>query len=225
MSAARSSSIREADLVFVARLLDQLRRPGDSPPIRRAILTIALFSPLYGLAMGAFELSEPRAMGPIYSAVKMPLLIFATSAVCLPGYFALSTVLRLRDDLRTALRAIVSSQAAFAAALVSLSPITLFMYANGVDHRTALLTNGMMFFIATLAAQAILWRRYRPLLMRSRRHALMLSYWLVAYIFVGIQMGWMLRPFVGTPGFAPTFFREEPFSNAYVVVWRLVVGH
>ena len=41
---------------------------------------------------------------------------------------------------------------------------------------------------------------------------------------VGMQMGWMLRPFVGTPGRPVTFFREEPFSNAYVVIARLVFG-
>lgn len=207
-----------------SQLLDDLRRPGESPAIRRALFCVALFSPIYGLVMGAFDLSPDRVLYPVYSALKMPLMIFATSAVCLPGYVALSTVLGLRNDLRAALRAIVSSQAAFAAVVVSLAPITAFVYANGVSHRGALLTNGMMFLIATLAAQGILWKRYRPLLIRSRRHVVMMCYWLVAYVFVGIQMGWMLRPFIGTPGFAPSFFREGAFSNAYVVVWKLIAG-
>jgi len=213
-----------APVAELARMLDDLRRPGDSPTIRRALLCVAILSPMYGLVMGSFDLSMARAMYPLYSAVKMPLMIFATSAVCLPGYVALSTVLGLRSDLRAALRAIVSSQAAFAAVVVSLAPITAFVYVNGVSHRAALLTNGMMFLVATLAAQGILWKRYRPLLMQSRRHVVMMCYWLVAYVFVGIQMGWMLRPFVGTPGFAPSFFREGAFSNAYVVVWGLVAG-
>ncbi|MGH7244601.1 MAG: hypothetical protein ACREJD_14410 [Phycisphaerales bacterium] len=204
------------------RFLDCLRQPSKAPGIRRVVVFIALMSPLYGLAMGAFDLNLDRAMYPVYSAVKMPLMIFATSAVCLPGYFALSTVLGLRSDVRAALRAIVSSQAAFAAVLASLAPLTAFVYANGVSHRSALLTSGVMFFIATLAAQGILWKRYRPLLARSRRHIVMMAYWLIAYVFVGIQMGWMLRPFVGTPGIAPSFFREEAFSNAYVVVWNLI---
>lgn len=207
-----------------SRLLDDLRRPGEAPVIRRALLCVAIVSPIYGFVMGSFDLSAERALYPLYSALKMPLMILATSVVCLPGYLALSTVLGLRNDLRAALRAIVSSQAAFAAVVVSLAPITAFVYANGVSHRGALLTNGMMFLIATLAAQGILWKRYRPLLMRSRRHVVMMCYWLIAYVFVGIQMGWMLRPFVGTPGFAPSFFRAEAFTNAYVVVWGLIAG-
>jgi hypothetical protein len=31
----------------------------------------------------------------------------------------------------------------------------------------------------------------------------------------------MLRPFVGAPGLPVTFFRDEPFSNAYVAVAKL----
>ena len=49
--------------------------------------------------------------------------------------------------------------------------------------------------------------------------------WLILYAFVGIQMGWMCRPFVGAPTLEPSFFRAEPFSNAYVVIAHLVFGH
>jgi hypothetical protein len=42
------------------------------------------------------------------------------------------------------------------------------------------------------------------------------------YAFVGIQMGWMARPFVGSPGIAVRFVREEPFSNAYVTLVEII---
>jgi len=42
------------------------------------------------------------------------------------------------------------------------------------------------------------------------------------YALVGTQAGWMLRPFVGTPGKEVTFLREGPFTNAFVAVWELV---
>ncbi|MFO0837863.1 MAG: hypothetical protein U1D55_05005 [Phycisphaerae bacterium] len=65
-------------------------------------------------------------------------------------------------------------------------------------------------------------RYYLPLIRREPRHRITLAAWMVLYAFVGIQMGWMLRPFVGAPDEPPQFFRPEPFSNAYVVVARLV---
>ena len=50
----------------------------------------------------------------------------------------------------------------------------------------------------------------------------MLGTWLVIYIFVGIQMAWILRPFVGDPGVPIEFFRRESWGNAYLVVARLI---
>lgn len=209
-----------------AAILAFLGLPGQAAPIRslQLIAVILIAAPIYGLAMGLYDPAGDRWLYALFAATKLPLMVLATGAVCLPGFVVLSTLLGLRADLRAALRAILASQASVSVSLASLAPVTLFFYASGVSHRGALIVSGIMFFIATLAGQAVLLRHYRPLLAQSRRHAVMLGYWLIAYIFVGIQMGWMLRPFVGTPGTAPTFFRAEPFSNAYVVVLRLVTG-
>jgi hypothetical protein len=57
---------------------------------------------------------------------------------------------------------------------------------------------------------------------RNRRHRVLLRTWLVVYAFVGIQMGWVLRPFVGAPGMPVQFFREEAWGNAYVIVARMI---
>jgi hypothetical protein len=40
------------------------------------------------------------------------------------------------------------------------------------------------------------------------------------YAFVGIQMGWVLRPFIGQPGVPTTFFRPGAWGNAYVELWE-----
>src|SRR5262249_6219663 len=149
------------------------------------------------------------------AAVKVPLLIFVTTVVCLPGFFVLNTVLGLREDFGRAMRAILAGQAGLTVALASLGPITRFAYVSGVDHRQALLFNALMFTVATVIGQVVMLRRYRELTAqpgRGRRHLLMLWAWVVLYAFVGMQMGWMLRPFVGAPGLPVAFFRDEPFS-------------
>ena len=75
-----------------------------------------------------------------------------------------------------------------------------------------------MFATASLAGQWVLRRRYAPLVPIDRRHRAMLYLWVCVYAFVSIQMGWILRPFIGGPGVATTFFRESAWGNAYVVV-------
>jgi hypothetical protein len=79
-----------------------------------------------------------------------------------------------------------------------------------------------MFAIASFSAQWALRRSYRELILRNRRHGWMLRAWLVIYSFVGIQMGWVLRPFVGDPALPTTFFRKNAFTNAYTFVAHLL---
>jgi hypothetical protein len=50
----------------------------------------------------------------------------------------------------------------------------------------------------------------------------MLRAWLFVYAFVGIQMAWIPRPFIGDPYAPPQFFREDSRGNAYRVVGRLL---
>jgi hypothetical protein len=59
---------------------------------------------------------------------------------------------------------------------------------------------------------------------RSPRHRLLLRAWFFLYAFVGIQMGWVLRPFIGDPHLPVAFFRSEAWGNAYVIVGKLVVN-
>ncbi len=189
------------------------------------VAIILVVAPLYGGIMGSFGLdSAERLRQVVFSGVKAPLLLLATTAVCLPGFFVLNTVLGLRDDLREALQAILCGQAGLSIALASLGPVTRFWYFSTGSYRGALLFNAAVFAIAALAGQIVISRYYRPLIARRRRHRIALYTWFALYAFVGIQMAWMLRPFVGSPYMRPTFFRQEPFSNAYVVIFNLVTG-
>lgn len=187
-------------------------------------LIVAIAGAAYGAVLGSWGAGGPGRLVLIpYAAIKVPLLVLATTMVCLPGYFVLSTVLGLRADFARALGAIGAGQAGLAISLASLAPITRVVYVSGIGHAQALVLAAGMFVLATLAGTAVMLRRYRPLIAKSRRHRVMLGFWVVSYVFVGIQMGWMLRPFVGTPGLPVTFVRQEPWTNAYVAVARIVV--
>jgi hypothetical protein len=157
-----------------------------------------------------------------YAAVKVPLLIATTTALCLPGFFVLNTVAGLRDDFAEAMRAVLTSQGAFAVVLLGLAPVIMFLYVCGFSHKQALLANIAAFCLAAVVAQLVLLSRYRSLRERNHRHAWLLFAWAGLYAFVGTQAGWMLRPFVGVPDKPVTFFRQEPFSNAYVALLKLV---
>jgi hypothetical protein len=173
----------------------------------------------YGAVMGSFG---GMAWQAVYSAVKVPLLLSATVGLSLPSFFILNTLLGLRDDFPSALRAVIASQAGLTVILVALAPLTAFWYASSAGYQEAILFNGAMFGVASAGAQVLLRRAYRPLVARHPRHRAMFRAWLVLYVFVGIQMGWVLRPFIGNPAGPVEFFRREAWDNAYVIVARMI---
>jgi hypothetical protein len=95
------------------------------------------------------------------------------------------------------------------------------------NYDLAVLFNAACFGVASVAGQVMLARFYRDLERRNPVHRLLRRTWLVLYAFVGIQAGWVLRPFIGQPGSPETFFREGAWGNAYIEVldkMRLALG-
>ncbi len=216
-------------LRFVDRLLRgaALRGPADTGAARvgvwAGLAVVAVGGAAYGAVMGCFGgFAADRPLQILFSAVKVPLLIAVTTALALPSFFVLNSLLGLRDDFAEAVRAVAVTQSAVAVVLASLAPYTAVWYASTTDYHEATLFNAAMFAVASGAAQWVLRRRYAPLIARNPRHRVMLWGWLAVYAFVGIQMGWVLRPFLGQPGVPVTFVREETWGNAYVVVFESV---
>ena len=177
----------------------------------------------YGLVLGAHRLTPTQML---YSGVKVPILLTASSVVCLPNFFVVNTLLGLRADFRVVLRAIAEAQATMAIVLASLAPVTALVYASSSNYRLAIVWNGGMFLTASLASHVHLGRIYAPLIASDPRHRFGKLVWLTLYVFVTIQLAWMLRPFVGSPGLEPSFLRSDLWNNAYVqvggAVWKVL---
>ncbi len=192
-------------------------------PLRRLLLMIAMFGLLYGAVMGSYGgVFGERWKQVIYSAVKVPFLLIGTFLLSLPSFFVISTLLGLRDDFAHSLRVLIATQAALTIILASFAPFTALWYLSSTDYQAAVLFNALMFGISSIAAQLLLRRFYAPLIARNPRHRLLVRAWLIVYAFVGIQMGWLLRPFIGDPLQPSHFIREHAWGNAYEVVMRMV---
>jgi hypothetical protein len=202
-----------------------IRADASARTLLRLLVCVAAFAFMYGAAMGLFRGMTGQsqwALQMLYSAIKAPLLLVGSFAVSLPTFFVLSTLFGLRHDFARAVRALVAAQAGLTITLASLAPLTMLCYASTTNYNQALLFNGAMFAIASIAGQWILRAHFRPLIERNRRHRQLLIAWGIAYVFVAIQLAWLLRPFIGSRGMEVTFLREEAWDNAYVVVARLV---
>ena len=196
-----------------------------SSRLRWLFILLVICGFLYGVVMGTYSgLTGGRFHQLLYSGVKVPLLLLVTFALCLPSFFVVNMIAGLGDDFGQALRALVATQSCVTVVLAGLAPVTAFWYVSCGDYRLAVLFNGLIFAIASVSAQVVVRRYYGPLIRRSARHRQLLWAWLFLYAFVGIQMGWVLRPFIGDPDLPVAFFRSGAWGNAYVEVARMVVA-
>lgn len=198
--------------------------PPAQLPLWRLILIVIIFGMLYGAAMGTYFSvgGHVRPLQVVYSGLKVPLLLLVTFALSLPSFFVINTLMGLRSDFAEAVRALVAAQAGLTVILASFAPFTMLWYASWAHYPSAILFNGVMFGAASVISQIVLRRSYAPLVARNRRHLVLVRAWLIVYAFVGIQMGWVLRPFIGSPDKATTFFREGAWGNAYIELLRTI---
>lgn len=187
------------------------------------------FGLVYGAVMGSYDGGQHmRPLQAAYSAIKVPLLLGATFALSLPSFFVLNTLAGLRRDIPEVVRALLTTQVGISITLASLAPFTMLWYRSTTSYDLAKLFNLAMFAIASFGGQFLLRRQYARLIRRSTAHKWMLRAWLVIYAFIGIQMAWVGRPFIGAPGMETRLLREGAWSNAYVhlakVLWQAVGG-
>jgi hypothetical protein len=217
---------------FLART-DQFLR-GTAPfaagtPAREWFKWLIAFVLVYGIVYGAVMssltgLAADRWWQMAYVSIKVPLMLLVTFALCVPSFFVINIVTGLGRDVGQAVHAVVGTLACMTIVLAGLSPITAFYYVCFADYSRAVLFNGVMYAIAVVASSRVVRRYYRPLIAANSRHRTMMYFWFLPYAFVAIQMAWVLRPFIGDPSQPVAFFRQEPWSNAYLVIWQLLRG-
>ncbi len=211
-------------------LIDKPRN-SNSSRLRKLLTVIVFCGLLYGIAMGSYAwLAGTRTFHDAclqmsYSGIKVPMLLLATFALTWPAFAVISTLFGLRDDMSLLTGLVMSSQATGAIILLSFSPIVLFTYVSVGHSQTtysaAVLLNFVFFAVASLASHWRMRRNIKSFATGDHRHAIMLWFWVILYGFAGIQMAWIMRPFVGQPNADTTFFRAESWDNAYVKLMEI----
>jgi len=212
--------------------LEQWVRRVDGRRLAFCFGVIGLGAGLYGAAMGAWH--DPCQAG--YTAVKFPLIILLTTGgnALLNAMFA--PLLGLNVSLRQSLAAVLLSFTIAAAILGSFSPLAAFLVWNapalsGADpaSRTTYgaiqLTHVAVIAFAGLMGNMRLAQLLRLLAGNRAVARRVLFAWLASGLFLGSQLSWILRPFVGSPDLPVVFLRPHPFYGSfYETVFRALTG-
>ena len=218
---ARAQSIDRLDALLRATLRPQ----NQAISARSLVQVVVIGGAMQGAAMGAYAFLNGGSAAFIFiSAFKVPLFLGLAAALMLPALYVIYALSGLAHDFGLVLRVLAGGQAVFALILASLSPFTLTFYLSGTSYRGALAFNVGLFVLAALVSQGAIRARIQTLLQRDERHLRLLFVGFGLWTFVAVQLAWNLRPFVGNPDAPAQFLRPDAFTNAYLALWRVLVG-
>lgn len=194
------------------------------------VVLILLGAGLYGLAMGSWR--DP--LQSFYTALKLPLVILLTTFgnALLNGMLA--PLLGMNIGFRQSLMAVLMSFAIASIILGGFMPVVLFLVWNttsaGVNSGAALAAYGFMQLthVAIISFAGTLGNvRLTPLLRLlggdARVASRVLFAWLVGNLFLGSQICWVLRPFIGRPDQPVEFLGAHPFEGSlYETVFNVL---
>jgi hypothetical protein len=196
----------------------------------------SLFKPLNLEVAGYAD----RWLQLLASMVKVPFLYLLTIMVTFPSLYVFSALVGTQLSFHAFIRLMITLLAINLAVLASLGPIVAFFSVSTINYRFMQVFNVGMFSIAGGLGLAWLLHVIRglsekvmgsievqddrdsesetcqvpPQLMPVKW---IFRIWIVAFCLVGSQLGWVLRPFIGNPDIAFTWFRERE-SNFFLAL-------
>jgi hypothetical protein len=197
--------------------------------LRMFILTVAALSCFYGATMGAssFAGGLERGLLQILSAgIKVPALYLLTVAVCFPALFIILVLMGSKLSFLQTLSLILLALTLNSILLAACAPIVFFFIITGSTYDFVKLLHVAVMAFSGFWAMAALWHGLREMCERSnlypKKAVTILQIWILVFAFVGTQMAWSLRPFVGSPAQPFQVFRAEQEGNFYSAVLHSV---
>jgi len=193
--------------------------------IRAMLISSIAFFALYGAVMG----STHSLWQTLSSAVKLPLLFLATLVVCAPTLYFFNLIFGSNQSLAQNVTLILAAITVTAVLLLSFAPIVLFFLLTTSGYQFFKLLNVGVFTVAGLVGVTFLSQGMRVVSAGgkegagARRNVVRL--WILIYAFVGSQMAWTLRPFIGAPSMQFELFRQlggNFYANIFVSIGEIL---
>jgi hypothetical protein len=207
---------------------------GEAGPVRewmvrgqegRLVLCVGVIivgAGCFGAATGIWR----APLQAVYTAIKFPLILLLTALGNGLLNALLAPLLGVNLTLRQSLLAVLMSFTIAASILGAFSPLLFFAVWNtpplGTPGASAfsaysfiLLTQTAAIAFAGIAANIRLVQLLRELSGSAFAARKVLFAWLVGNLFLGSQLAWIFRPFVGSPGIPLQFLRSDAMRGSF----------
>jgi hypothetical protein len=192
------------------QFFDEIRdRIGVQEKTRAMVVSSIAFLAVYGAVLG----STHSLLQALSSATKLPLLFLITLIISIPALYIFSVLFGSRQRLSQGIALVLSAITVTAVLLLSFAPITFFFMLTTSGYQFFKLLNVLFFTIAGTLGMLFLSQGMRAVSASDKEEGtkmrgLVLYVWIGLYAFVGSQMAWTLRPFIGYPDAKFELIRE-----------------
>jgi hypothetical protein len=213
------NNLKEVFGVFLDKesFFNQVDKKKSGQIIYRQLLIICFMGFLYGMAMGAYN----NALQAVVSGLKVMVLIVATMLICFPSFFIIQQVLGSRLSLRQMVIILLSGFVLASTITLSFSPIVLFFLVTGNNYHFLQLLHVAVFIFSGVFGVRLIIDALKFACEKKNVYpqigVTVFRVWIVIFAFVGIQLAWNLRPFLGDKNEGFKLFRKYE-GNFYTAI-------
>jgi hypothetical protein len=175
-----------------------------------SLIALAVGSAVFGGVIGSFR----GGLQIAYAAVKVPLAMTATLALCVPAFHAIAAGLGRAFPLRSIVALALAAAGRAALVLLAVSPLLWLVFDRGIGYHAAALASAFAYAAAGAAAFSVLVRG----LGAGPGRVITAVAFAAVFFAVGGQTSWILRPYLIRPRTwtaAAHHVQKIPFLRGY----------
>lgn len=206
-------SFQEKDVFF-----EKITHEKDAPSIiLTQFLLLVIFAFLYGIVMGIYN----GLLQAVTAGFKIPILFILSMIICFPAFFMVQYILGSKLKFHSMLAIMLTGFVLTSAIMLSFSPIVIFFLITSSNYDFLKLLHvaiigfagifGMRTVIEALKFSCEKKNIYPKIGVK------IFQFWIIILAFVGMQLAWSLRPFIGAKDRPYQLLRKQE-GNFYLAV-------
>ncbi|MBT30083.1 MAG: hypothetical protein CMO01_10525 [Thalassobius sp.] len=204
---------------FLNRLSDTGYKPGI---IFAQVILIFCFTFFYGVIMGSYN-SLPQALA---TGLKLWLLIMMTLIICFPSFYIVQLILGSKIKIGQLFIILLAGFVMLSITMLAFAPIVLFFQLSGDNYHFLQLLHVFVFGFSGVFGMKVVLDALTAIFEGKEIYPkiglIVFKIWVIIFAFVGIQLSWNMRPFVGTKDMPFQLFRTETRGNFYQTVFSSI---
>lgn len=183
---------------------------------------IILFTFFYGVIMGSYN-SFAQA---ISTGMKLWLLFTLTLIICFPSFYIVQLILGSKIKIVQLLIILLSGFVMVSVTMLAFAPIVLFFQLSGDNYHFLQLLHVFVFGFSGVFGMKVVLDALTSIFegkgIYPKIGLNVFKIWIIIFAFVGMQLSWNMRPFLGSKQMNFQLFRTETQGNFYGAVFSAI---